>query len=242
MTEQEWLACDGPHWMLNYLRPWKKRERKMCLYVCASCRRRDVWDPVKEPCLRLLDMAERYADGLIGREEYKTAKQAFGKVMKRAKCADSEYVGQALLDFLRFKHLPGWEGSVPAVERVNYLGDESRKNRETMRSQGMDVITEEQAVEVQKENDAFIEDHTNLLRDIFGNPYRPFALNLALLTPKVIQLAQSIYDKRAFELMPELANTLEAAGCTNADILTHCRSEGPHVRGCWVVDLILGKT
>ena len=53
-------------------------------------------------------------------------------------------------------------------------------------------------------------------------------------------LAQAIYDRRAFDLLPDLADALEVAGCNNADILAHCRQPGPHVRGCWPVDL-LGK-
>jgi hypothetical protein len=80
-----------------------------------------------------------------------------------------------------------------------------------------------------------------LLRCIFGNPFRPAAVDSAWLTPGVVELARAIYDDRAFERMPILADALEEAGCTNADILTHCRLPGPHVRGCWVVDLVLGK-
>src|SRR5262249_25241945 len=58
----------------------------------------------------------------------------------------------------------------------------------------------------------------------------------------VARIAQAIYDERAFERLPVLADALEDAGCDNADILSHCRSDGPHVRGCWVVDLLLGKS
>ena len=81
----------------------------------------------------------------------------------------------------------------------------------------------------------------SVLRDIFGNPFRPVIINSAWLTPKVTTLAQSIYDNRAFERMPELADALQEAGCDNQDILSHCRGPGPHVKGCWVVDLLLGK-
>jgi hypothetical protein len=57
-----------------------------------------------------------------------------------------------------------------------------------------------------------------------------------------VQLACAIYDDRAFEQLPILADALEEAGCDNADILAHCRGPGPHVRGCWLVDLLLGKS
>ena len=56
-----------------------------------------------------------------------------------------------------------------------------------------------------------------------------------------IQAAQAIYEGRAFQDLPILASALEDSGCTNADILSHCRGPGPHTRGCWVVDAILGK-
>ena len=79
------------------------------------------------------------------------------------------------------------------------------------------------------------------LRCIFGNPFRPITLNSFLLTPAVMALAQSIYEERRFEDMPVLADALEEAGCQCPAMLAHCRQSGEHVRGCWVVDLLLGK-
>src|SRR5262249_42099247 len=84
----------------------------------------------------------------------------------------------------------------------------------------------------------------SLIRDVFGNPPRSVALQRGWLTwhdRTVLKLAQTIYDDRRCDMMPILADALEEAGCTNADILDHCRGLGPHVRGCWVVDLMLGK-
>ena len=83
-----------------------------------------------------------------------------------------------------------------------------------------------------------------LLRDIIGNPFRPVAINPSWLswkdsTPR--KIAQAIYEERRFDGLPILADALEEAGCDNADILTHCSQPGKHVRGCWVVDLLLGK-
>ncbi len=78
-------------------------------------------------------------------------------------------------------------------------------------------------------------------RDVAGNPFRPVAADPAWLTPKVVAIATAIYADCAFDRMPILADALEEAGCGNADVLLHCRGAGPHVRGCWVVDLLLGK-
>ena len=80
-----------------------------------------------------------------------------------------------------------------------------------------------------------------ILRDIFGNPFRPVAIDSSWLTSSVTGLAQTIYGERAFNHLPILADALEDAGCTNADILNHCRQPGDHARGCWALDLILGK-
>ena len=83
--------------------------------------------------------------------------------------------------------------------------------------------------------------HCHLLREILGNPFRPVALDPAWRTAAVTQLAGAIYEERAFDRLPILAAALEDAGCTSPDILNHCRQPGPHVRGCWLVDLVLGK-
>jgi len=84
-------------------------------------------------------------------------------------------------------------------------------------------------------------EQASLLRDVFGNPFRPVTLDPAWLTATVKSLAQAIYTDPAFDRMPILADALEDAGCTNADILSHCRQPGEHCRGCWVLDLLLGK-
>jgi hypothetical protein len=99
--------------------------------------------------------------------------------------------------------------------------------------------------------------YADLLRDIAGKPTRtgrgrrmkrptkphPFpVLGDSHLTSDVIALARGSYEERAFDRMPILADALQDAGCDSDDILSHCRGPGPHARGCWVVDLILGKT
>jgi hypothetical protein len=81
-----------------------------------------------------------------------------------------------------------------------------------------------------------------LLRCIFGNPFRPAAADPAWRTSTAVALARGIYDERAFDRLPILADALQDAGCENEDVLNHCRNEAqPHVRGCWAIDLVLGK-
>jgi hypothetical protein len=79
-----------------------------------------------------------------------------------------------------------------------------------------------------------------MLKDIVGNPFRPVALHDRWRTSDVVGLARGIYDDRAFDRLPILADALIDAGCDETAILDHCREPGPHYRGCWVVDLVLG--
>lgn len=80
-----------------------------------------------------------------------------------------------------------------------------------------------------------------ILRDLFGNAFGRIALDRSWLNPLVKTLAQGIYVERRYQDLPILADALEEGGCTNADLLAHCREGGPHVRGCWAVDLLLEK-
>ena len=83
----------------------------------------------------------------------------------------------------------------------------------------------------------------NLVRDVFGNPFRAVAIEpewLTLADRMVPKLTTAIYEDRAFERMPILGDALEEAGGTNQDILEHCHLPGQHVKGCWIVDLVRG--
>ena len=84
-------------------------------------------------------------------------------------------------------------------------------------------------------------DWSKSFRDIFGNPFRPVTLDPSWLTSTVLALADGIYAERAFDRLPILADALQDAGCENPDVLDHCRGPGPHVRGCFVVDLLMGR-
>jgi hypothetical protein len=84
-------------------------------------------------------------------------------------------------------------------------------------------------------------DQCRVLRDIFGNPFRPVTFSPSWRTDTAVALTRQMYESRDFSTMPILADALQDAGCDNDDILFHCRGDGPHVRGCWVVDLVLGK-
>jgi hypothetical protein len=123
----------------------------------------------------------------------------------------------------------GWAG--PAVEY---------ETRDMLAAAGILDAEEWRAVE-QREKMV----QAALLRDLFGNPVRPRAETdrgwVAWNGGTVPKLAAALYAERAFGRLPLLADALEDAGCADPDILGHLRGSGPHVRGCWVVDLLLGK-
>jgi hypothetical protein len=80
-----------------------------------------------------------------------------------------------------------------------------------------------------------------LLRCLFGNPFRPARFDPSWRTCEVVTLAEGVYADRAFDRLPILADALEDAGCDDGNMLAHLRTDPDHARGCWVVDLILGK-
>ena len=90
-------------------------------------------------------------------------------------------------------------------------------------------------------SDIEVRAHCNLIRELFGNPFRPVTFAPEWRTFTAVALAQQMYESRDFSAMPILADALQDAGCDSGDVLDHCRGAGPHVRGCWVVDMLLGK-
>jgi hypothetical protein len=83
--------------------------------------------------------------------------------------------------------------------------------------------------------------HACLVRCIFGNPFRPVVFAPSWRSETAVALAAGIYEERAFDRLPILADALEEAGCDHPDVLNHLRGPGPHARGCGVVDGVLGK-
>jgi hypothetical protein len=124
-----------------------------------------------------------------------------------------------------YESLGGQRIGAPFLNQMIYVVDETRSN------------------DLQPESDATkFARNANILRDIVGPlVFRSVHVSRQWLTANVASLAQAIYDDRAFDRLPILADALEDAGCDNADILNHCRQPGEHVRGCWVVDLVLGR-
>jgi hypothetical protein len=235
VTEAEWLACAAPEQML-VLRRIKASKRKRRLFGCACCRR--LWDLIPDERSRsAVATAEQFADGLVGEatlatartearsayEEFSTGRPPFDRhyVTGACVCVASKNAGDAA---------KCWHGAASAMQmrRMTEAG------QETPAFTSHPVMRETWEVERSLQAD--------LLRDIFGNPFRPIVADASWRTSTVLALARGIYEDRAFDRMTILADALQDAGCDNEDVLNHCRDpKQVHVRGCWVVDLVLGK-
>jgi hypothetical protein len=202
----------------------KSERRKLRLYGCACCRR--VWDWYKGPqkkCRELIETAERLADGEI------TAK-AVEPILARVPWRGESDVGQCLTAAARYVASSDIKLACERAPKMIYDAFAYSHSPKST-SKFVDFTYKEKAEQVK------------LVRDIFGNPFRRVAFDRKWRTSDVKLLAQGIYEERAFDRMPILADALQDAGCDNADILGHCRDANtPHARGCWVVDLILGKS
>jgi len=216
MTEAEWLACAEPEAMLKFLGK-RFSDRQIRLFSCACCRR--VWRFAKdERLVTALDALERYADGgkeKVRLEARRTAKAVYGNVDKPQDCISSE-LRTAAEKTVRKATLGQGNLAAAAIGWSNRSKFSRKKEAERTKQ-------------------------TDLLRDMAGNPFRPVVVDPDWRNSTVVALARGIYDERAFERLPILADALQDAGCDNDDVLNHCRGSGPHVRGCWVVDLVLGK-
>jgi hypothetical protein len=189
----------------------KASNRKLRLFAVACCRRLELELP-DQRSWDAVHVAEWYADGNGSEQDLMMARRDAEASFQRDRAAYAAV--QATV-------AQPWDAAIGTEAAVDYLGWEWYEEGEE-REQGQ----------------------TGLLRDIFGNPFRSVRIDTDCLgwnDGAVCRLAQRIYEERAFDRMPILADALEDAGCTAADILNHCREPGQHMRGCWVVDLLLGK-
>jgi hypothetical protein len=223
MTEKQWLASPSPQRMLNFLR-FKVSDRKLRLFACACCRRVQDADG-QEHGLAALEVAERLAE---------------------CQATNDERVGavSALLTVGGFTspHIAAlFDNSATAADQTAYIASRAPGliNVPQRLSGGPGTRINPAWTEAVR-NEKMVQ--VSLLRDIFSNPFRPVTLDSAWRTSTVTALAKQMYESRDFGAMPILVDALQDAGCTSEDILDHCRdAHSTHVRGCWVVDLVLGK-
>jgi hypothetical protein len=231
MTEEKWQAGTDPVDMVDFLRG-KASDRKFRLFAVACCQR--IWHLLDDDAGRdAVEVAERYAAGRSSPLELAAACEAASQVAVESfeqfedwNCTDGRAIPPQS-DAL-------YAAALAAEGRAEPLGPE-----EGWVGSHWYALT---ALRLEGRSDASEERwQAALAREIFGNPFRPIVMDPRWQTTKVRLSADAIYRDKAFDRLPALAEALEDAGCRNEALLGHCRSGAEHVRGCWVVDLILGR-
>ncbi len=211
MTEAEWRGSAEPRRMLNWLHN-KASPRKLRLFATACCRQ--VWPLLcNKPCREAVEVAEQYADARASDETLARARDACVRHIKETRvCTQAQALARATFYATR--------GPARLAAR----------NAAGMTARILPEFTERE--------------QAGFLRCIFDHLFSwpggsPSWLARNDGAPR--RIAEGIYEVRGFDRLPILADALLDAGCDNDHLLDHCRSPGPHVRGCWALDLILGK-
>jgi hypothetical protein len=249
MTETEWLDCISPENMLIELGE-RASLRKRRLFACACVRR--IWPILRDDRFRLVvKVAERFADGRVSAKELDKARRKARRL--REECEARELRQTTWMTLAARAAAQAVEALLPEDEPILIRPRDIREPPDVVSTtrtarcaaraaQALRERGKTMAREPIRRLPAF--DAVELVREIFGNPFRPVTVEPSWLDWKdghVRKMAQIIYGKRCFRNMPILAEALEKAGCRDAEILTHCRAPVEHVRGCWVVDLLLEK-
>jgi hypothetical protein len=257
MNEQDWLKCDDSIPMLEFIREnlsdpleklsgksdfqnistlsfpsWKAAQRKLRLFACACVRRTEEFGGPDE--LDAIETSEKYADGLVGKT---TLEHAFARLRKQPEPipfdADMALSVFGPTDMAREARLIGL---------LFCLGPALDVSAVAMKAAA--IVTEREGAEpLSRRGTSERNQQAHLLRDIFGNPFRPVSLDPSCLSDTTRSVAKAIYEEGRFADLSRLAKALDKdAGCADPDLREHCRWPIRHVRGCWAVDLVLGSS
>jgi hypothetical protein len=222
MTENEWLECEDPYELLRSL----SRDSTLTISALPSHRQLRLF---AVSCAKLLAaefvdgrtrIAIEYAEQSVDRNQMEAA-----RLLReiRSMCSTETYGSDSIEGFLAL-----------VMGDIDALHAASEAARIADRWMTRDYANHSRTQKTQLRHQ---------FHDIFGNPFRRVAFDPNWRTATAVGLAQTMYDARDFNAMPILADALQDAGCEDAAILGHCRdANGVHVRGCWVVDLVLGKS
>jgi hypothetical protein len=221
MTEAEWLTATDPMPMLEFLRG-KISDRKLRLFAAGCCRRLSPGLPPEGRAV--VEASEEFADSLrdsnflrSARKKAMDSRMIVGHSGKFADGAEEGALAAALQ--AAWQGRVGWDAACETARQAV---------RSCQRNWGAERLAQ-----------------ADLLRELSGNPTRAVRVASAVVAwngGTVPSLARGIYEDRAFDRLPVLADALEDASGTDIELLGHLRGPGPHVRGCWAVDLVLGRS
>jgi len=216
--QQTWVESAKPEWILKAIRSTVS-DRKLRLFAVSCCRR--VLHQVGHEWHAAVEAAESFAEGTVTREQLARTRRRLAYNHRTIIESDNGEISAAKAAVLAALSRQPFQFALDAA---------------SLSALSMYRCTEEDAdlaAEQQWQADC--------LRELVCNPFLPVVLDPRWQTSAVVALAQAIYDDQSFERLPVLADALEESGCNNGEMLAHLRGRGPHVRGCWPVDRILGK-
>jgi hypothetical protein len=254
MNEQEWVRCDDSIPMLEFLLAnlrdpldsllgktdsgsdrsgellrWRAAQRKFRLFACACVRRTGEFGGPEQ--LNAIRISEQYADGLVDKAALEAAFVPVRKLPEPIRWdADMALSVFGPTDMV-------WEGRL--IDLLLGIGPEL--DVMAVARKAAEIVIEREGAESRR-GKGERNQQAHLLRDIFGNPIRPVALDPSCLNDTTRAVARAIYEKGRFADLPLLAKALKKdADCANPELREHCRWPIRHVRGCWAVDLVLGN-
>jgi hypothetical protein len=238
MTETDWLTCSDPIRMLEFVRE-AATARQLRLFQVACCRR--IWQFVTDPDSRaLVELIERAADSPLDMEAVRALPYDAltddcggpGPAERHAYMV-AGHIGYCLIGPIHGSTFPSddWQNAVSAANGAATVVAEAQRLPD-----GDEFLPAYQA-HMAGEHAA----QCDLLRDIIRHPNTQAEADALWRTADVVGLADAIYTDHVWDRLPILVDALMEAGCADSSVVTHCREGGPHVRGCWVLSLILQK-
>jgi hypothetical protein len=244
MTEQDWLTGAYPAALLRASRG-RVSHRKLRLFACACCRRHEDLINSRRMAVqrRMIEAAEAFADGQVSEDVFLAAFPDDDR--ERSYPSPKVLIRQAIGALSwpdreqRNWHLDERSGEL--VERPWEPGEYAEQFTVRVCLHTAHAAARRARADFRRLMDRESAAQTDLLRDVVGNPFRPVTFAPAWRTETAVLLARQMHESRDFANLPILADALQDAGCEAPDVLAHCRGDGPHVRGCWLIDLVLGR-
>ena len=238
MTEAEWLTATNVHVMANELRA-RDCLRALHYFALHGCRL--AWPAVTDERSRAaVEVADMYLIGGAARAEFDTAVRAAhqahqdARAEREALLADPSEQAAYYADRMRSTSASLATHLVYHAAANGYYDGMFAHIRDALAFAGIGLKSPERTQLIYRMR--------LLLREVAGTPFRPVVFSPEWHTDTAVSLARGMYESRDFGAMPILADALQDVGCDSDDLLTHCRDpKQVHIRGCWVVDLLLGK-
>jgi hypothetical protein len=230
--EAEFNTCNDPRKLLSFLQAIRTTSDRKLRLFCVACVRRS-WHLLDVAGREAVELAEQFADGGVSQRKLDMVRR--GRQEQCPVGLPPTIAGYA-----------AWAANTTLQRRGSsaaHWAVEATLSAVVAASTGSEPWSEEVHTTRLAARDAEVACQAALLRDIFGPlPFRQVTVKPSWQTPAVVALATSLYDERRWDDMPVLADALEEAGCDGPEILGHLRHQGPgHARGCWALDLVLGK-